>query len=382
MAAGCGKISQKWWRLCGTPLADTAPTVKYETPSPLPPLTTFPPKAPSCQSIQSAQSMQSSQSAPACLGSKAVNDRRDPYLYIILPYFNYCCFKRRKQLFVEFIQRIRREPRVRIVISEAILITESAAHQAAQALPPQSGIWRHLRYTTDDPIWLKENLINLAIAQLPETWNYAAWIDADLTFLSKTWVADTIAALNRHDVVQMFFRCDNLDQQGKPFKHDKGFAYQYRESGRAYTKTYKYGFWHPGFAWALTRHAYNTMDGLIDWGILGSGDHHMALALIGKVECSHPGNIHKTYAILLNSFQDRVRELSLGYVPGVIQHHWHGSIADRRYQERWGILTKNAYDPKTDIVKNRVGLNQLTGVGAARLRQPIKEYFVGRREDS
>jgi len=70
------------------------------------------------------------------------------------------------------------------------------------------------------------------------------------------------------------------------------------------------------------------MGGLIDWGILGSGDHHMALALIGKVESSHPGNIHHQYATLLHAFQDRVRNLSLGYVPGVIQHHWHGSIAE------------------------------------------------------
>jgi len=39
-------------------------------------------------------------------------------------------------------------------------------------------------------------------------------------------------------------------------------------------------------------------------------------------------------------------------------------------------------NPKTDIAKNPVGLNQLTRVGATRLRQPIKEYFIGRREDS
>jgi hypothetical protein len=39
-------------------------------------------------------------------------------------------------------------------------------------------------------------------------------------------------------------------------------------------------FWHPGFAWACTRKAYDKMEGLYDLSILGSGDHNMALSLI------------------------------------------------------------------------------------------------------
>jgi hypothetical protein len=207
-----------------------------------------------------------------------------------------------------------------------------------------------------------------------------AWIDADITFLNERWVEDTLDALDTWDVVQMFHSALNLGPSGDLTKVDKGFAFMYRGSGTPYTKTDRYGYWHPGYAWACTRKAWARMNGLIDWAILGSADRHMAMAFIGKVLDSAPGNIHKNYKQLLVDFQNRVRNLKLSWIDGTIVHHWHGSLANRRYRERWDILTKLNYDPFIDVGLTLTGVVQLTASGE-RLRKPIEEYFVMRSED-
>ena len=122
------------------------------------------------------------------------------------------------------------------------------------------------------------------------------------------------------------------------------------------------------------------MGGLIDFGILGSGDHHMALGLISKIECSHPKNIHPEYRQLLRDFEKRVKSLRLGYVDGTIKHHWHGDLKLRRYKERWQILTEHQYDPTADVYKDPLGLSQFTESGD-RMEMDIKDYFAGRLED-
>lgn len=298
------------------------------------------------------------------------------YLYVILPYFNYCGYDSRKRLFVEFIQRIQHLPNIRIVIAEAREV--AAQYDLVLNLPLK--IYLHVRTCTHHRIWIKENLINLAVEKLPATWKYMAWVDADLTFLNKNWAADTMQALNDFDVVQMFQSCANLGPGGETMKLDQSFFYMYEKGGKPYHKNAKYGFWHPGYAWACSRNAYEKMGGLVQFGILGSGDRHMALALIGKVDFSHPGNIHPNYAKHLLAYQKRCRGLRASYVPGTILHHFHGSLADRKYQERWTILTRHHYDPEEDLYITDHGVIQLTDKGM-RMARDLSEYFQGRNED-
>lgn len=297
-------------------------------------------------------------------------------LYVILPYFNYCHFERRKTLFLEFVERIKTNQNIRIIVSEATFASEKFQ------LPKNiDGVYMHFGFITNHHIWIKENLINLAISKLPQNWKYVAWIDADLTFLNPNWAINTMQKLCEYHVVQLFHTAVNMGPNGEAMKIDRSFAYMHRESGHEWVKTYKYGFWHPGFAWAMRRDAYDQLGGLIDFGILGSGDHHMALAFIGKVDCSHPHNISKDYATKLMEFQTRAYNLELGYVPGTILHHWHGRLEDRKYVERWQILTKGIYMPRVDVYKNNQGLIQLTPAGM-RLAEKITNYFIERKEDN
>lgn len=222
--------------------------------------------------------------------------------------------------------------------------------------------------------------MNIGIGNLPQNWKYVAWIDADIQFLNENWVRETIRELQVADVVQMFQTCVNLGPTGEALKIDKGFGYMHKDSGTPYTKSDRYGFWHPGYAWACTKGAWIQMDGLLDWGILGSGDRHMALALVGRAADSAPGNIHENYKKLLEKFTRDCKGLKLSYVKGTILHFWHGRFEDRKYRERWQILTQMAFDPLRDIGMTETGLIQLTQPGQ-RLQKAIDDYFLGRKED-
>jgi hypothetical protein len=298
----------------------------------------------------------------------------DP-LYVIIPYFNYCHYQRRKELFMEFYDRLKDDPRIRIVICEA---TESGDEfELPRDLP---NLFAHIHVKTRNQIWIKESLINIAVGRLPTHWKYMAWLDCDIEFLNNTWVEDAIAEMEKYEVIQLFSVINYLGPQNESIKTDKSFGYMYRKSGREYSQKYKYGFWHPGFAWACTKHAYQIMNGLIDYAILGSGDHHMALGLISRVECSHPKDIHPNYKKLLREFEKQVRPLRLGYIDGTILHYWHGDLKLRRYKERWQILVENKYDPLQDVYCDPMGLWQLTDSGK-RLEQDIRDYFAERNED-
>jgi hypothetical protein len=107
----------------------------------------------------------------------------------------------------------------------------------------------------------------------------------------------------------------------------------------------------------------------------------MAMCLAGLGMESAPGNIHENYKILLKLYESRVKKFKVSWVDGTIIHYWHGAFADRRYRERWDILTKNNFDPFEDIGFMSNGLVQLSTRGR-RFEKFLEEYFVGRKEDS
>ena len=297
--------------------------------------------------------------------------QRSETLYVVLPYFNHCGFKRRRDLFIQFVERYAKTPGIRLVVSEAL----------GPAPLPRLPVWAHMKFRTDSRVWIKENLINTAVKSLPSDWATMAWIDADLEFLNKNWVRDTKKELQDADVVQMWHTAVNLGPHEEALKIDKSFAYMFVGSGTKWTATDKYGFWHPGYAWACTRAAFQKMGGLPDWAILGSGDRHLAMSLAGLGQTSCPGTIHENYKMMLRLYERSLKNFKVSWVDGTIIHFWHGSFADRRYKERWDILIKNAFDPFEDIGYTDEGIVQLTEKGR-RFEKFLDDYFIGRKEDS
>lgn len=250
----------------------------------------------------------------------------------------------------------------------------------------------HLQLRSENELWHKENMINLGIQHLTQIypdWKYVAWLDADIYFIRPDWIEETIQKLQHFHIVQMWQNAIDLGPNGEAISTHHSFMSQYYH-GRpyAYSKAGKYSQqWHPGYAWAASRQAIDMMGQLIDVAILGAGDNHMAHALVGMLDGTLAKGLHPNYIARLKTWQQQVEKYirrDVGYVPGTILHSWHGRKADRRYHDRWKILTKHEYDPNKDVKRDAQGLYQLVDHGDLRsiqLRDDIRKYFFGRNED-
>lgn len=293
----------------------------------------------------------------------------DDTLHVITVISNPCGFRRRIQLAKEFMIRMEKEPNIRFYVVE---LSYSGRFELTNPRNP-----RHLRLRADVPLWHKENMVNIGVRHLlPEDWKCFAWIDADIEFENPTWALDALKILNNgKDVVQLWSHCDDMDKNQHTMKVFQSFAYQYCKR-RDYRQDQN--FWHPGYAWAMTREAYDRIGGLYELSILGSGDHNMAMALLGYESLN--AQTSRGYKKSLEIFRHKC-SLRLGYVPGVIRHHFHGSKKNRRYHDRWKILVEHQYDPFVHITRTPIGLLVPTEKCPKKLLRDIFMYFHERNED-
>lgn len=307
------------------------------------------------------------------------NEPLDDTLHVIAVVSNPCMYYRRYQLAREFFQRMEHTPHVTLYIVELVYGNQTFA-------VTESGHPRHLQLRTmTSPIWHKESMIRCGVQSLlPPSWRAMAWIDADLEFEQPTWAIDTLRILNgTKDIVQLFSHALSLNADHSPNEVYTGFGYQYVNH-----TTFRYArgleYWHPGFAWACTKTAYEQMDGLLEYNILGSGDYIMARAWIGQVEYAISAQSSPEHKRVIMAFQERCTqaELRLGYVPGMIQHYYHGSKANRRYSERNQILLQNHYNPDLHVTHDPdTGLLITTPLCPRNMLVQIMAYFSERNED-
>jgi hypothetical protein len=257
----------------------------------------------------------------------------------------------------------------------------------------------HLQLRTEHELWHKENAINLIVSRLPFGCRYIACVDADIEFQRwdgrKAWWLETMQQLQHYHVVQMFSQAVDMNYDREVIRVHNGFAYSYRNgfpygkrSGHHNMGQPGYSYWHPGFAWAWRREAWDAVGGLIDTCILGAADWHMAYSLIGKAEDTLNTPYTQPYKDKILAWQARATRYirkNIGYVPGIINHYFHGAKKNRFYQTRWKILTDNRFNPEIDIARDWQGLWQLVDHGterSIRLRDDIRAYFRARNEDS
>jgi hypothetical protein len=305
------------------------------------------------------------------------NDMIEDKLNVIIVISNPCIYATRYRLANEFIKRMELEHGNDIRLFVVELAYNDQRHCVARKNNPN-----HLQLRTNTaPLWHKENMINIGIRKLlPQNWKAVAWIDADIEFDSPTWATDTLKILNGHkDMVQLFSHAVDMDKDENAMNIFSSFGFQY-------SKGKKYGglgpnFWHPGFAWAITRKAYERVGGLYDLSILGSGDHNMAQSLIHNAKNSVNINVHINYKYSVQSWQQVSSTIRLGYVPGVIRHHFHGTKQNRKYNERWQILVQHKYDPTIHVKYDETGLLVPTEQCPQGLLDDIMTYFIQRNED-
>lgn len=301
-------------------------------------------------------------------------------LHVVAVCSNPCQFKRRYALAKEFSKRMEAQQ------TDVIFYMVELAYGDQKFCVTSSKNKRHLQLRAVDvpPLWHKENLINIAVEKLlPSSWKAFAWIDADIEFDNPHWATDALKVLNgSKDIVQLFSHAVDMDKNQNCMNVFPSFGFQYCNK-RSYNKTSgPNNFWHPGYAWACTRRAYTRLGGLYEVSILGSGDHIMSLALIGRSHASLNSSVSDGYKATAQEFQKKGSNLRLGYVPGVIRHYFHGSKKNRKYADRWQILIKHKFDPLVHVARrSEDGLIVPTAACPEGLLKEIMNYFAERNED-
>ena len=305
----------------------------------------------------------------------ANNNPIEEKLNAIIVISNPCLYAKRYILLKEFVKRIEEEE------ENVNLFIVELAYGDQKFIISNKNNKHHLQLKTQVPLWHKENMINLGVKYLlPKDYKAFAWIDADIEFDSSSWALDTLKILNGYkDIVQLFSHCIDMDPEKNNLNLFNSFGYCF-EKQKTYT-TKGTDYWHPGYAWAITRKAYEKINGLYDKAILGSGDSIIAMSLINKCSSINNVNYHADYNNSMLIYQKLASKLRLGYTPGIIRHYYHGSKINRKYTERWKILMKFHFSPLTYITYDSSGIIIPTNTFSKEFKDEIYNYFKERKED-
>ena len=297
-------------------------------------------------------------------------------LHVISVISNPVRFESRVRLFREHMDRCATSGATHWFIEAAF---GERPYEVTKASDPQ-----HLQVRCDHELWLKENLINKAVAALPADWKYVMWLDGDVQFVRPDWATEVVHGLQHYQALQPFSHVLDMGPKTDGLTNylHQGFGFLATQGllpGNSYGT-----YMHPGYAWAWRREAFDAVGGMLERGICGSGDDHMAKSLLGQADQSMPPGLHPNYVAMVKGWEARAAALKrdVGFVPGTILHHFHGYKVDRSYWGRWDILKANNYDPDADVVKGDDGLLRLADNGKFGLRDGLRTYFRQRNEDA
>ncbi|HUB63887.1 MAG TPA: hypothetical protein VL996_05485 [Methylocella sp.] len=241
-------------------------------------------------------------------------------------------------------------------------------------------------------VWSKENMLNIGIARLPQNAKYIGTFDADIHFRKPGWATEILHALQIYPVIQPWKTALDLGPNDSLIQTHISFCSLYHEdkpvvpSGPHFW-TFDggpYAYAHTGYAWAWVRDILDRIGGLFEVGGMGSADHHMALGLVGEAEKSMPAGTSADYRRDVMTWQQRAMthaNKKLGYVPGIIEHQFHGSKKARAYIGRWAMFLKHGFDPLRDLKKNSYGVIEWAG-NNPELEREWDNYLRSRNEDA
>jgi hypothetical protein len=299
------------------------------------------------------------------------------YLYIIVPYFNFIKYKSGVENLELFIKNSKKYSNAKVVLIEGVYNKDSE-------LNDYSGeIFKHIKVNVENVMWIKENLINIAISKLPDDWEYVGWIDRDIEFENDNWVNECIEKLKSCDLLQPWRECIFLDKYGKPKQEDyfnsKNIKKKILSQCYIYSESIKNDeyFEHPGQAWCCNRKFYNKIGKLCDKAIVGGGDSLIMVAIKKLYNACDYSYISK----YLKKYSDDLEDTKICYLDQAIYHHYHGSLENRSYKNRYNILHRFRYNPDIHLTYNEDGVLKFTETGMV-FEHQIKNYFFNRKEDS
>jgi hypothetical protein len=293
-------------------------------------------------------------------------------LYIVIPFYNYFNNPYRDLHLKTFIEKYSYISNLRIVISEGIYenyLSEDYSHI----------VYKHIKYNVTQKIWIKENLINLAVENhLPADWRFIAWVDCDVEFLYPDWVDSTIELLQNYEAVQMFDYVFHWNETKNNFNNAHiGYINSLVNNLKVE------GLKHLGFAWAINRDLHSRINNLWENNIIGSGDEVIARSITQRLTYRDlekiKYNYSNQYAEELFTYYKLFSNTNYSYLKIPILNGWHGTWESKKYNERHKILKNYSFNSSCLTKKN----NEIISIDTKHidLIKDISEYMESREKE-
>ena len=272
-------------------------------------------------------------------------------LWAVSCYFNPCDYKTRYKNFLAFRKNLDKQ-------GVPLRLVELACGQFQTDAD--------IKLKSNQFLWQKEALLNIAVQSLPADCTKVAWLDCDILFMDDDWHHKADKTLEDIDFIQPFEEGVWLSKTGIE-STQKSCLFQFKNSPH-------FSLGHPHQGWPGLAFAGRRME-IYDKCILDGGDSVMMAAAT------------KDFWVLDHwplSWKSEIIEWcakqtwTTGYLPGCVVHLWHGEQFRRSYSTRFSILNKHSFSPD-QIKKSCDGIWVLENEA---LEKEIKKYFFDRREDS
>ncbi len=255
-----------------------------------------------------------------------------------------------------------------------------------------------------DVLWQKERLLNIGLNHLPPDCTHLATLDCDVLFDQPGWAEEAIRVLQASCAAQLFDTVNYLPPAPDTCT-DLATLRQLPPETRTWPLAaalargeglYCTGEGGPVFGAPAGALRVNGNPGLghafhadmirelqfYDANVVGGADLLMLTALSGHLEehlnrrCSPAHTAHTQAWARKAGAPGRHR---VGVVPATLHHLWHGTFADRRYSQRYEILSGLDYDPAHHLAPHGGGAWSWSDA-AGELPARVREYLQSRND--
>jgi len=201
-------------------------------------------------------------------------------------------------------------------------------------------------------LWQQYRLVNHVIKSLPDKYDKAVWVDADILFDDPDWYEKMDESLSSHKMVQSFSEITLLKRDGSLGERKKSVAKVALENSKlpwnkelssCLDLSKKFA---SGFSWGVQREVVEK-HGIYNYWITGSDDIAFIIAIWGDWGNGFMDRVNDTmqahYFEWAKPFHEYI-DGSVGCLEGHIHHLWHGN---RNYRKRWNCL--RSFDPYRDV---------------------------------
>lgn len=231
-------------------------------------------------------------------------------------------------------------------IKVPVYIIEVAFGNDSFRLPTSDQV---IQIRCEDIIWQQYTLVNLAINRLPDRYDKAMWIDADILIETDDWFDRIDFLLDTHKMVQSYSNIIMTNDDGSVQDVKSSVVKRAEEwGGLDMSKRFS-----QGFSWGVQREVI-AKHRIYDYWITGACDSAFCIAIWGKFDDSYMERVNPVmrqhymeWAVPFHKYIDE----NVTYADVTMRHLWHGQ---RNYRKRWFSLDE--LNPYEDIRLNEHGV--------------------------